>query len=200
MQNIRLAIAQDLPYLYEIALKTALAGLDGSEHFDDPHLVGHYYAAPYFFYEPQLCFIALDELKRPSGYIVGTSDTSRFNAWMQKEWLPPLAEHYRKVSHFKSDAEQQLVKTLLKGPGEGLWQNLGYPSHLHVDLLERLQGKGLGKALMQTFIDKAAEMGSEGIHLGVDGRNTRAYGFYERMGFKILETQPWGSVFGLQLG
>jgi len=30
----------------------------------------------------------------------------------------------------------------------------------------------------------------------VDGRNTRAYGFYERMGFEILEQQNWGSLFG----
>jgi len=31
MQNIRSALAQDVPYIYEIALKTAMAGLDGTD-------------------------------------------------------------------------------------------------------------------------------------------------------------------------
>lgn len=53
---------------------------------------------------------------------------------------------------------------------------------------------------METFITVVQEKGVLGIHLGVDGRNTRAYGFYERMGFGILEQQSWGgSVFGKQL-
>ncbi|MCK9547260.1 MAG: GNAT family N-acetyltransferase [Sphaerochaeta sp.] len=199
MQNIRRALAQDIPYIYEIALKTAMAGLDGSDHYHDKFLVGHYWAAPYFFFEPELCFVAINEIGRPAGYIVGTSDTRLFNDWMQQVWLPPLQLHYRSQTTFKSEAEHAVAKTLLKGPGEGLWQNLGYPAHLHIDLLEELQGKGLGRSLMQTFIQRAKDQGAEGIHLGVDGRNVRAFGFYERMGFTILETQSWGSTFGLKL-
>ncbi len=199
MQNIRNAIAQDIPYLYTIALKTAFAGLDGTPYFYDSLCVGHYYAAPYFFYEPELCFIALDENNAPSGYIVGTSDTHAFNSWMQKTWLPPLAAHYKQVNSFKSEAEQEIIKTLLKGPGEGVWQNLGFPAHLHIDILPHLQGRGLGRSLMETFISAVKEKGAEGVHLGVDGRNTHAYGFYEALGFSILEQQSWGSLFGKQL-
>jgi len=199
MQNIRRALAQDIPYLYEIALKTAMAGLDGTDYYRDKFLVGHYWAAPYFFFEPELCFVAVNEVGRPAGYIVGTSDTRAYNDWMQEVWLPPLQAHYRSQCEYKSDAEHELLKTLFKGPGEGLWQNLGYPAHLHVDLLEELQGKGLGRSLMQTFIREAKRRGAAGIHLGVDGRNIRAFGFYEKMGFTILETQSWGSTFGLSL-
>lgn len=198
MHNIRPAIAQDLPYIYEITLKTGFAGSDATDLYSDPYLLGHYYAAPYFFYEPEFCFIALDGTQRPSGYIVGTSDTRLFNEWMHKEWLPPLQRHYRKRNTFASETEEQLVQTLLKGPGEGLWQNLGYPAHLHVDLLPHLQGKGLGKGLMEIFIAAVKKSGKEGIHLGVDGRNVRAYGFYERLGFSVLQQQPWGATFGLR--
>lgn len=199
MQNIRRALAQDIPYIYEIALKTAMAGLDGTDYYSDKFLVGHYWAAPYFFFEPELCFVAVNEVGRAAGYIVGTSDTRRFNTWLQQVWLPPLQQHYSTQTEYKSEAEHNLIKLLLKGPGEGLWQNLGYPSHLHVDLLEELQGRGLGKSLMQTFIKAAKKRGAEGIHLGVDGRNTRAFGFYEKMGFTILEKQIWGTTFGLRL-
>lgn len=177
-------------------MKTAFAGLDGTPYFDDPWCVGHYYAAPYFFFEPELCFIALDETNVPSGYIVGTSNTHAFNAWMQEHWLPILQTQYAGVQKFKSEAEQSVIKTLLKGPGEGVWANLGYPAHLHIDLLMHLQGKGIGKSLMLTFFEAVKQKGVAGIHLGVDGRNTHAYGFYERMGFSILEQQKWGSIFG----
>lgn len=199
MQNIRKALAQDIPYIYEIALKTAIAGLDGSDYYSDRFLVGHYWAAPYFFFEPDLCFVAVNEIGCPAGYIVGTSDTRRFNAWLQDVWLPPLQRQYSNQTEYKSDAEHNLIKTVLKGPGEGLWQNLGFPAHLHIDLLEELQGKGLGKGLMQTFIKAVQKRGAEGIHLGVDGRNVRAYGFYEKLGFSILEQQSWGSTFGMKL-
>ena len=199
MQNIRKALPQDLPYLYAIALKTAFAGLDGTEYYHDPYCVGHYYAAPYLFFESDLCFIALDENNTPSGYIVGTSDTRAFNEWMQHDWLPVLQDQYKQVSNFSSEAEQKMIRTLLKGPGEGIWQNMGYPAHLHIDILPHLQGKGLGKSLMEMFCSEVKKTGAHGIHLGVDGRNTRAYGFYERMGFSILEEQSWGAIFGKYL-
>lgn len=199
MQNIRNVMAQDIPYLYSIALKTAFAGLDGTPYFDDPWCVGHYFTLPYYFFEPELCFVALNEHEKPSGYIVGTSDTRAFNTWMQQSWLPVLQDHYQWITTFKSEAEQNVIKTLLKGPGEGMWQNLGYPAHLHIDILDELQGKGLGRGLMETFCSAVKNRGAKGIHLGVDGRNTRAFGFYEKMGFQILEQPSWGAVFGKSL-
>lgn len=132
MQYIRQALPQDLPYIYSIALQTAFAGLDGTPYFNDRWCVGHYYAAPYLFFEPDVCFIALDENSRVSGYIVGTSDTRAFNTWMHQTWLPVLQEQYSQVKEFQSEAEQSVIKTLLKGPGEGIWQNLGLsgpPAH-----------------------------------------------------------------------
>jgi len=199
MALIRNTVAQDLPYLYDIALKTAFVGLDGTPYYYDPWAVGHYYTAPYFFFEPELCFTAVNDQGVPSGFIVGTSDTRSFNKWMQTQWLNPLREFYKNVDYFKSDAERYTIKQIIKGPGEGLWQNLGYPAHLHIDLLDSLQGKGLGKALMHTFFSAIQAKDVHGIHLGVDGRNVRAYGFYEAMGFSILEEVSGGATFGIKL-
>ena len=118
MQNIRTVLAQDIPYLYSIALKTAFAGLDGTPYFNDTWCVGHYYAAPYFFFEPELCYVALDENGTPSGYIVGTSDTASLSSWLLETWLPPLQKHYKHHQAFKSEAEETVIRTLLKGPGQ----------------------------------------------------------------------------------
>jgi len=198
MEYIRQTIEQDLPYLYQISLLTAFSGLDGTPYYHDPYCVGHYYATPYFFFEPSLCFTAVDEYNRPSGYIVGTSDTVAFNTWMSSYWLPPLRQHYSHINTFKSENEENVIRLINKGPGEGVWEHVGYPAHLHINLLENLQSKGLGKALMLTFMENVQKKGVAGIHLGVDGRNTRAFGFYEKMGFTKLKQPAWGAVFGLK--
>jgi ribosomal protein S18 acetylase RimI-like enzyme len=90
---LRTADAPDLPYLYEICLKTADSGRDGSALFDDPFLVGQYYAAPYLFYDPSLCFIAEDG-GRPRGYCVAAADTMEFYRWLETRWLPLLRRRY----------------------------------------------------------------------------------------------------------
>ena len=49
-----------------------------------------------------------------------------------------------------------------------------YPSHLHIDLLPRAQGRGNGRALMETFLAALTERGSPGVHLGTSPQNVRA--------------------------
>jgi ribosomal protein S18 acetylase RimI-like enzyme len=61
-----------------------------------------------------------------------------------------------------------------------------YPSHLHIDLLERAQGRGYGRRMLEQVMDRLRQRGSPGAHLGVSILNTRAVGFYERLGFREL--------------
>ena len=58
-----------------------------------------------------------------------------------------------------------------------------YPSHLHINLLPRLQGQGLGKRLIDTWLARMRDLGSPGVHLGVGRRNERAVRFYRAYGF-----------------
>ena len=61
-----------------------------------------------------------------------------------------------------------------------------YPSHLHIDLLPRAQGRGLGRRMLEEVMDTLARRGSPGAHLGVSTLNRRALGFYQRLGFREL--------------
>jgi hypothetical protein len=54
---IRRAALSDLPYLYEICLKTGDAGKDASALFNDPYLMGQYYATPYLLFPAGICFV-----------------------------------------------------------------------------------------------------------------------------------------------
>ena len=64
----------------------------------------------------------------------------------------------------------------------------GYPSHLHIDILPRQQGKGSGRKLIETLFGALAAKGSPGVHLFVGARNQRAIAFYRRMGMTAFAT------------
>ena len=74
-----------------------------------------------------------------------------------------------------------------------------FPAHLHIDILDSLQGKGIGKQLMNTLFQHLKTENISGIHLGVDKANENAQGFYKKIGFSVLEEKDWGFVLGKKL-
>ena len=63
-----------------------------------------------------------------------------------------------------------------------------YPSHLHINLVPRLQARGHGRRMINTLIEALRAQGSDGVHLGVNLGNQRAARFYQRTGFTELPT------------
>ena len=57
---IRKSCLQDLPYIYEICLKTGASGKDATELFNDKNMLGSYYAAPYIVNSPKDCFVVVE--------------------------------------------------------------------------------------------------------------------------------------------
>jgi GNAT superfamily N-acetyltransferase len=74
-----------------------------------------------------------------------------------------------------------------------------YPAHLHIDLLPAVQGKGQGKALMNTFMDKLMELNVAGLHLEVGKKNPGAIEFYKRLGFALICEYEYSLAFGIKL-
>ncbi len=188
MFAIRPYHASDLSQLYRICLKTGDSGADATGLYDDPDLLGHFYAAPYAVLEPGLCF-ALTLAGAPVGYVLGTADSQNFRHRTEAEWFPVLRERY--ASPPKNERDAALVRLVHQGyrPPEKLD---GYPAHLHIDLLPEAQGRGWGGKLMERFLEALRAKGVPGVHLGVGKRNAKAIGFYERLGFeKLLDAENW---------
>jgi hypothetical protein len=91
--TIRRAVLSDIPYLYEICLKTGDSSKDATPLFSDPYTIGQYYSAPYLIYPNGICFVAECEY-RPQGYIIAVPDTVAFGQWMEEQWLPPIRKRY----------------------------------------------------------------------------------------------------------
>lgn len=195
--RVRPFAADDLDDLYRICLLTGDGGADASALYRDPRLLGHVYAAPYGVLEPEHAFV-LEDAKGVCGYTVGALDTVRFDARVRERWLPALQERYPDPPE-PSDGwtRDQRMAHLLHDPDRAFPLSLppaldGYPSHLHIDLLPRAQGRGWGRRLLETLLARLAADGSPGVHLGVGTANVRAVGFYERLGFAGLFQEHGG--------
>ena len=187
----------DLDSLYTICLKTGDSGKDAGRKYKYPKLLGHLYAAPYAVLEPELTFIVtLDE--QPSGYILGTKNSKLFREISENEWFPNLRAQYPLPNENDISADAVIIKRIHEG--YILKKELSdYPAHLHVDLLPNTQGKGIGKRIMQVFIDKLKELNVPALHLEVGKKNIAAVGFYKRMGFHEIVEYEYSIAFGMKI-
>jgi ribosomal protein S18 acetylase RimI-like enzyme len=188
MPDIRPVVADDVDALYEIALKTGASGADATHVYRDGRLVGHIWAAPYARLEPQSCFAVVDETG-VGGYIVGTLDSRAFDARLEVDWWPALRRHYadppreRAIAWSADETAHYLIHHPQRTPDAIVDV---YPSHLHINLLPRLQGRGVGAALITHWLDHMRAAGSAGAHFAVSPANERALAFYRAYGFSEL--------------
>ncbi len=73
-----------------------------------------------------------------------------------------------------------------------------FPSHLHINLLPRMQGHGMGRQLITTLLSGLRERGSPGVHLLVGEGNQRAVSFYRYLGFTEVP-DPDVHIFSMDL-
>jgi ribosomal protein S18 acetylase RimI-like enzyme len=182
----------DLDDLYRICLQTGASGQDATSMFGDPRLLGHVFAAPYVRFEPSLAFVA-EDAAGVGGYIVGALDSRAFAERLEAGWWPALRDRYpAPPSGLRPDQwtlEQRVARFIhvpLTVPAE---LAEGYPSHLHINLLPRLQSRGLGRQLISTLMRALREQGSVGVHLLVWPGNQRAVGFYRHLGFTEIPAE-----------
>lgn len=185
---IRPAQAGDLAGAYHVCLKTGDFGGDGEPFYrEDPDALGRIFVGPYLAFEPELSLI-LEDADGICGYALGALDSRRFYERYETEWRPQLCAQFPEPAG--DPAHWTRVQQVYHGyhhpdyfcpePYEC------YPSHLHIDLLPRAQGRGYGRRMMDLVMDLLRQRGSPGAHLGVSALNTRAQGFYRKLGFQEL--------------
>lgn len=189
MINIRPLHSRDIESLYAISLATGAIGQDASSLYRDGRLIGHIYVGPYAVLTPSSCFVA-EQGNKIVGFVVGTLDTASFERRLEDEWWPKLRHQYPDpdVKHSDGwDADQKrcfMVHHPAKTPSEIL---TAYPSHVHLNLLPEAQRKGIGTSLLNLWISQAEELGSCGVHVGVNAQNHNAKFFWQAQGFSNLD-------------
>ncbi len=187
----------DLTSLYRICLLTGNSGKDATELFIDKDILGHYYAAPYAFFYPEVCFVVTNN-EKPCGYIIGTTDSQKFFNQCENEWFPVLRNKYPMPSSDNTSFDARIIRRIHEGH-TFKHELMDYPAHLHIDLLPETQGQGIGRKIMETFIQKLKGLNISALHLEVGKSNAGAIKFYEKLGFHIIKEYEHSIAYGMKL-
>lgn len=190
--RLRQAKPEDREACYRVCLLTGDAGRDATALFpDDPDALGHLFVGPYLALEPDLAFVLEDDAG-VCGYVLGALDSADFYRRMLEVWLPSLQARYPRPTGPRSrwTETQKLYHEFHEPDFHFPPAFAAYPSHLHIDLLPRAQGRGQGRRMMEHLMEQLAARGSPGVHLGLSARNEQARRFYRKLGFEELERVP----------
>ncbi|EIW82316.1 hypothetical protein CONPUDRAFT_123106 [Coniophora puteana RWD-64-598 SS2] len=219
--TIRPVTPADRPQLRHICLLTCDAGQSGEDKHNYPDLPGHIYAEPYA--TPELGhtwgFVLVDDERESGkevvGYVIGASDTRKWEADAAEKWWPTLqaSETYKPLVSSGADSvadgpliqptedDLKYIKTLKAFPPADEAQIKYSPAHMHIDLIPDYQSQGYGQDLVNAAVthlkDVSAGQGKlNSVWLGMDPRNTKARGFYLKIGYKPVD-QAAETVLGL---
>lgn len=193
---IRRAREGDLAALYRIVLQVADNGRDATALHRFPDIQGEVYVGPYVTLEPDLAFVLEDE-EGPAGFTLAAFDSRQFEHVLEREWWPMLRRRYAGLADTQAALlpdDERLLALIRHPPIAPSAIVAEYPSHLHIDIHPRQQGKGHGRRLIETLFDALAAKNSRGVHLFVGIENRPAINFYRRIGMTELLREPGAIV------
>ena len=188
MLTLRPYTSTDVDALYAISLATADAGADASRLYHDKHLVGAIYSAPYATLDPDLVLVAADE-EGVGGFVLGAVDTTSWEERLERSWWPQLRRRYpapdpeTRGSWTPDQRRISMIHNPERAPTQVVRE---FPAHVHLNLLPRLQGRGVGTRLFHAWLRLANERGASAVHAGVNRTNARAMAFWSKMGFRPI--------------
>jgi GNAT superfamily N-acetyltransferase len=192
--KVRGVNAADKDALCAISLATGFAGKDASHLYRDGTLIGQIYSAPYAFLEPDLALVAEDH-DGVAGFVVGVVDTLEWEKRLDREWWPRLREQYARPAGPPSEWSPDERRIEMIHSPERVPRSVScvFPAHVHLNLLPRLQGRGIGSELLRHWFSLTERRGSVATHVGVNRENARASKFWARSGFLPLEVEHGAS-------
>jgi len=138
--------------------------------------------------EPRNCFVIANEDDEAVGYILCAEDFPRYYERFTKEYLP-RAKGFPFALRVKCWGSAWIPRFFVKK----------YPAHLHINILEGWQRRGLGSQLMDTLTAQLRAEGIPGVMLGVGSHNVKGRSFYNKYGFRRLLRLPGSVMMGLEL-
>lgn len=173
--------------LCHVCLKTGDAGKDATALYAEPTLLAQIYALPYVSVSGGFGCVAEDD-KGICGYVVGAADTAAFETALEAEWWPQLRRRYpfantQFAAGSLDDQRVQFIHHPVKTTPDLLRE---YPAHIHMNVLPRTQGKGVGSRLLSLFLDSLKEQGASGVHAGVAPSNADGLAFWTAKGLGIV--------------
>ena len=189
---------KDRSDLYHVCLATGDSGANAVHLYNQKDMLGEIYVGPYLTFQPDLSFTLIQD--GVAGYALAALDTTSFENTLSEKWWPMILEKYNGLSPENFNEREKNLFSYIQNPPLRPKKFVDqYPSHLHIDLLEKAQGRGIGKAMMLIVLETLREQGSKGVHLGMGAQNSRAFTFYTKLGFTLLDKNDDEWTMGLNL-
>lgn len=194
---------RDLAGVSEVCCRTGYGGEDisRSRRFRDRRLFAMLFCHYYVRYEPENSFVVVpyEEPERVVGYILGCSDTERYERRFALTMVPRIALRALLLTSWRHPGT--LIELLRWGRGipwrEANPAGKGYPAHLHIDLLPEYQRRGIGGRLLELLEARFTGLGVQGIHLVTSSAHRTALPFYEKHGYRVMrerEHRMWSGL------
>jgi GNAT superfamily N-acetyltransferase len=189
--QLRFAEFRDLEAVYEICLKTGDAGRDATGLYRDSRLIGHIYAGPYLALGGFIGVVAEDR-DGVLGYAVGATDTRACERRLEREWWPSLRQRYPAPSGEPGgwSPDERRIRTIHHPAEVPDCVVETYPAHIHMNLLPRAQGQGVGSRLLAAWSAEAQRQAASSVHAGVNARNKAGLAFWKARGFEPIGAVP----------
>ncbi|MBD3229358.1 MAG: GNAT family N-acetyltransferase [Candidatus Lokiarchaeota archaeon] len=192
---IRKCKKEDWKGIMKVCYRTGYMGEDVEGHFGDKYLFGLFFCLYYPWYEWWNCFVAVRNNKIV-GYILGTLNTEKQEKFFAIKMIWRILLRLVFVSWWRyPNILKVLVHLICQAPkalgNNGVLNqkdiNDKFPAHLHIDILETYQRKGIGSKFINRFEDHLRKHGIKGVHLGTSSKNVKAIPFYKKNGYKIIK-------------
>ena len=181
----------DQAAVLEIAADTAYFGEPVEAFLEDRTLYGDAFARYYTEYEAPYAWVA-ESSGGVIGFLLGCVDTAQ----QAKEWRRYIL---RKVL-INATSGRYTLGRLTAGfslgmflgaiRGEDAKVDLGvYPAHLQIDVRQGYRGLGVGRQLIEAYLEQLRGMSIAGIHLETTSHNEAACLLYEKVGLQILDSR-----------
>jgi ribosomal protein S18 acetylase RimI-like enzyme len=182
---------EDRDPVHRIAADTGFFGDPVEVFLDDRQAFCDAFPTYYTDLEPEHAWVAHSE-RGVVGFLLGCVDTSRHRTWFRKA-LPGLIGRavrgaYR-ISQRSMTYTIQIAQAALRGEFTHVDLAL-YPAHLHINLEAPSRGLGLGRRLIEAYLEQLRQLGIPGVHLETTSQNQAACHLYQKTGFKLLEARP----------
>jgi ribosomal protein S18 acetylase RimI-like enzyme len=183
---------EDRAALHRIAADTAFFGEPVEREMDDRRLLLDFLYVYYTDYEPEHVWVACagDEVV---GFLTGCTDTARKDRIFNRRILPRVVGRVLTGHYHSGRRTWRYLRGFLGAGlrGENPPVDLErYPAHLHINVDAAWRGHGLGRRLMQAYLEQLQSLGIPGVHLGTTSYNRAACSLYEKMGFRLLAARP----------
>lgn len=199
--TIRLYNQSDRDEVFRISAETAFFGEPVEAFLDDRRLFCDAFVRYYADFEADYFWVACKN-NLLVGYLSGCVDTAGQRKRHLTRTILPLVRRVLQGKYKLGRKTWRFALSMLYGVMRNEYPEVNYdeyPAHLHINVDAASRGQGLGKKLMEAYIDQIRKLDVLGVFLGTTNLNVAACRLYEKMGFKLLDkrqTQVWKYLIG----